>query len=561
MRLSTATVVALLGAGLVACSGPQPPKEQPSAQLTIVPDIAARRAQFKPMKIEADTSHLSAGDQKALEHLVAAATTMDRIFFEQAWSGNRELAAKVSALTGPLAQPAKDYYRIMFGPWDRLEDFQPFIGDTAHPVGAGFYPEDMTKKEFQDFFASHPDDQKALTSPVTVIRRENGTLVPVPYSKAYHLELEAAATELRAAASTASSETLRNFLHMRAEAFTTNDYTPSDMAWMDVDGPIEMVIGPYETYEDGLFGYKAAFEAFVCVERPDDSKLLAKFSGELPYLKEHLPIPAANRHYTLGSHSPIKVVDEVFTAGDAKAGVQTLAFNLPNDARVREAKGTKKVLLKNMMHAKFDAILTPIAEHVLPAGDAAKVNFDTYFEFILFHELSHGLSPGTIVVDGRSTEPRLELKELYSAIEEAQADVVGVHNIYQLVDKGDIPKALGEGLPWAYTAGLFRAARFGTTEAHGLGVVIQTNYLLDKGAITVTPEGRFAPVPGAFRKVIDELGHDLLMIEATGSYSGAEEMVKQYGTVKPAMQKLLDTLTDIPVDVDPVYQVKGGPLA
>ena len=182
MRLSTAALGALLAVGLVACSGPQP-KEQPATQLKIVPDIAARRAQFKPMKIEADTSHLSAGDRQTLDHLVAAATAMDRIFFEQVWSGNREFAAKVSALTGPLAQPAKDYYRIMFGPWDRLKDFQPFIGDTPHPVGAGFYPEDMTKKEFQDFFASHPDDQKALTSPVTVIRRENGTLVPVPYSK------------------------------------------------------------------------------------------------------------------------------------------------------------------------------------------------------------------------------------------------------------------------------------------------------------------------------------------------------------------------------------------
>ena len=560
MRPSTAVLTTLLAVGLAACSG-KPPQAKPAPGLTIVPDIAARRAQFKPMKIEANTSHLSPGDQQALHHLVAAATAMDRIFFLQVWPQNREFAAKVSALTGPLAQPAKDYYRIMFGPWDRLKDFQPFIGDTPHPPGAGFYPEDMTKQEFQGFFAAHPEQQAALSSPVTIIRREKGSLVAVPYSRAYKTELEAAATELRAAASTVSSPSLKNFLQMRAEAFTTNDYLPSDMAWMDVKGPIEMVIGPYETYEDGLFGYKASFEAFVCVERPEDSKLLTVFTKELPFLREHLPIPEANKHYTLGQHSPIKVVDAVFTAGDAKAGVQTAAFNLPNDARVREAKGTKKVLLRNVMQAKYDAILVPIAQRVLPKGDAAKVNFDTYFQFVLFHELSHGLSPATIVVNGRSTTPRMELKELFSAIEEAQADVVGVHNIFALADKGDIPASVAKGLPWAYTAGLFRSARFGTSEAHGLGVVIQANYLLAKGALKVTPKGRFVPVPGAFRKGVDALAHDLLMIEATGSHSGAEALVTRYGTVRPAMKKLLDSLSDVPVDIDPIYAVKGGPLA
>lgn len=556
MRVSVLVFCACLMVGLSACSPRSGSEKEPSG-LYVAPDIAARRSQFKPETLTADVGTLSPGDREALVHLVAAAREIDDIFELQVWQGNPGLAPKVAELTGPDAQAAKDYYRIMYGPWDRLKDFEPFLGRAPHPPGAGFYPEDMTKQEFNNWIEEHPGDREALTSLVTVVRRGDVGLVAIPYSEAYRPQLERAAGELRAAADATDNQTLKRFLDLRADAFASDDYYQSDLAWMDLDSPLEVVIGPYETYEDGLFGYKASFEAFLCVVQPEDSKRLAVYKGELPLLERELPIPDEYKNLNRGTDSPIRVADEVFTAGDARAGVQTLAFNLPNDERVREAKGSKKVLLKNMMRAKYDAILEPIAARVLPEKEAPEIDFDSYFHFILFHELAHGLGPGRITINGRHTEVRLELKDLYSAFEEAKADVVGVYNLYELADRGVVPMKVVEHLPWTYVAGLFRAARFGTAEAHGLGVVMQTNYLLSKGAIEVTSDGRFRPHVDRFRNAIRDLAHELLMIEALGSYQKAHDFVARYGTVPETMQKTLNGLSDIPVDVDPVYPLTG----
>ncbi len=550
----SAVVVSLVatgcGQGTPAANAPQP--------LRVVPDIRARRAQFGKETLNADTSALPATEVTALKHLVLAARAVDAIFVRQAWQGNPDFAPRVAALAGPDAQAAKEYYRIMAGPWDRLKGFEPFLGDAPHPAGAGFDPEGMTKEEFQSHLAAHPDARPAFTSPTTVIRRAGGSLVAVPYSKEYAEPLGRAAEELRAAAAATTNGSLRKFLTLRADAFASDDYYASDLAWMDLDSPIEVVIGPYETYEDGLFGYKAAFEAFVCVTDRKDSEQLAKYKEQLPYLESKLPIPDEAKNARRGSESPIRVVNEVVTAGDARRGVQTLAFNLPNDERVREAKGSKKVLLKNMMRAKYDGILAPIAARTLATDEASSVDFESYFQHVLFHELSHGLGPGRISVAGRQTEVRLELKELYPAIEEAKADVLGVYCLAVLANRGVVPVTVVKALPWTYVAGLFRAARFGATEAHGLGVVIQTNYLMAKGAIEVTPDGRFRPVLAKFAGAIKSLAHDLLMVEAQGSYSGAQELVREYGKVPPAMAILFAKLNDIPVDVDPVFAAEEG---
>ena len=387
-----------------------------------------------------------------------------------------------------------------------------------------------------------------------MVRGADG-LEAIPYHEAWSEELSRAAAALRKAAEATSNQSLKTFLLSRAEAFETDDYFQSDMDWMDLDSPIEAVIGPYETYEDGLFGYKAAFEAFLCVANPADSKALDAYKTELPFLESNLPIPDEFKNFNRGSESPIRVVDVVYTAGEAHSGVQTLAFNLPNDERVREAKGSKKVLLKNIMHAKYDAILKPIAAHAMPPEDAAKLEFEPYYLFILFHEMSHGLGPGHIVVDGRQTEVRLELKELYSAIEEAKADSLGVYDLYALAGKGLVDSTVIDRLPWTYTAGLFRTARFGTSEAHGLGVVIQTNYLLEKGALEITPEGLFRPVPDKFPEAFRGLAHELLMPQAEGSHEMAEELVKKYGHIRPEMQAILDSLHELPVDINPQFSV------
>lgn len=546
-----AACVLIVASVIVACGGGE--VEVTRDELWVAPDIEERRAQFVRQPLDAAIDHLGDGDVEALRHLIAAADAIDRIFWRQAWSDNPEFSRQVAELDGSGADAARDYYRIMYGPWDRLVEFEPFVGRRPRPEGAGYYPVNMDEAEFEAWLEAHPEDAETFTSLHTVIRRSPDGLEAVPYSVAYRELLDEAAAELRLAAAATEDDTLAEFLTLRADAFTTDDYFASDMAWMDLAGDLEVVIGPYETYEDTLFGYKAAFEAFLCVVQPEDSERLAVFKTELPFLERNLPIPDEHKNLDRGAESPIRVADEVYTAGDTRAGVQTLAFNLPNDERVREAKGSKKVLLKNMMHAKYEGILLPIAQRVLPADGRERVDFDAYFQFILMHELSHGLGPGRITIDGRETEVRLELKDLYSALEEAKADVLGVYNLYALRDRGVVAPEVIEALPWTYTAGLFRSARFGVTEAHGLGVVVQTGFLLEQGALEVTEEGTFRPVPERFDGAFRELARKLLMIQARGSYDEASALVERYGAVPDAMAAGIERLEDLPVDIDPSY--------
>jgi hypothetical protein len=416
----------------------------------------------------------------------------------------------------------------------------------------------MTEEEFESWIEAHPDDEPAFRSLHTVIRRDdNGGLIAVPYSHEYGAQLRRASELLLQAAEATSDETLRKFLELRAEDLLRDDYYDSDMAWMDLAGDLEVVFGPYEVYEDKLFGYKAAFESFLTVVDPEESRALELYKAELPWLEQNLPIPDEHKNPDRGTESPIRVANEVYTAGDTRTGVQTIAFNLPNDERVREAKGSKKVMLKNVIDAKYEAILVPIAQKVMLEEHVSRVEREAYFDFVLHHELSHGLGPGKLVIDGRETEVRLELKDLYSALEEAKADVLGMYNIYLLIDKGVLPASKGENLSWTVVPGLFRSARFGPTEAHGLGVVCQFNYLAEKGALSISESGKFAPVDEKWRDAIEELANELLMLQANADYEAARAWVEKYGQIPPAMQRAFDALAEVPVDIRPVYTIKG----
>ncbi len=524
----------------------------------IAPDVAQRRAKFARIEMAADLAGLAAEDRELLQALLPAARQMDEIFLRQVWAGNPALREEMRSWSGERVEDARALYEIHRGPWDRLDALTPFIGAEAHPAGAGFYPEDLTKEEFEKYAAEHPDERERLVSLTTVIRRENGRLVAVPYSQAYREWLEPAAAALRAAAAKTSNASLKKFLETRAAAFLSDDYYESDVAWMDLDAPVEVTIGPYETYEDGLFGYKAAFEAFVTVAIPSESQALARYKERLPWLERNLPIPEADKNLQRGTESPIRVVDVVFTSGDANRGVQTIAYNLPNDERVREAKGSKKVLLRNVMRAKFDQILLPIAERTLAPEDVERVAFDAFFAEVLHHELAHGLGPGTITVDGRKTEVRKELKELYSTLEEAKADVMGVYDILALIEQGEMPAALRSTLEPTYVAGLFRSARFGVHEAHGQGVVAQFNYLLEKGALEVDFEGRFRAVSAKFPGAIRDLLRDMLALQARGDYAGTKAFLDKYGHPRPQLLAAIGRLGDVPVDITPVYTQAGA---
>jgi hypothetical protein len=550
----------LAGLGCTPAEEPGSPATPPpgaAAGMEIVPDIESRLAQFAPTRLEADLSALSREDREVLDLLVQAAQVLDEVFLRQVWVGNPAFRDRLQGLAGEGVEAAWEYYQIHFGPWDRLAASEPFIGDRPHPPGAGYYPVDLSPAELEAWLEAHPEDREAFTGLHTVIRRREGGLVAVPYSEEYREWLEPAAELLRRAADATSNESLARFLRLRADAFGTDDYFESDVAWMDLDAPVEVTIGPYEVYEDQLFGYKAAFEAFVTVALPEESAALARYKERLPWLEQNLPIPEAHKNLARGTESPIRVVDEVFTGGDAKAGVQTIAFNLPNDERVREQKGSKKVLLRNVMRAKYEQILVPIAERVLAPEDRERVSFEAYFDEVLHHELAHGLGPGKITVGGRETEVRLELKDLYSTLEEAKADVMGIYDILALIEEGEMPAALRSTLEPTYVAGLFRSARFGVHEAHGQGVVAQFNYLMEKGALAVDAEGRFRTVPAEFPGAIRSLLSEMLMLQATGDYPGTERFLAEYGEPGEALLAALAKLEDLPVDIRPIYAAAG----
>jgi len=524
-----------------------------AVELAIAPDVAERAARLAPADIAADLAPLDTAERHALAEIVAAAREMDPIFRLQVWAGNPGLEAELAGAKGENLETARRLFYMMQGPWDRIDADAPFIGSLAKPAGAGFYPEDLGKEEFEAWLAAHPGDRAAFTGERTVIRRDGDRLVAIPYREAYREPLGRAAQHLRIAARMTGNASLKRFLETRAAAFLSDDYYESDMAWMDLDAEIEPTIGPYETYEDGLYGYKAAFEAFVTVALPEESKALARYKERLPWLERNLPIPDEDKNLKRGTASPIRVVDVVFTSGDANRGVKTIAYNLPNDERVREAKGSKKVMLHNVIRAKYERLLVPIAERTLTAEDAARVSFEAFFDEVLHHELSHGLGPGTITVDGRTTEVRLELKELYSTLEEAKADVMGIYDILALIGEGEMPKELRDSLDPTYVAGLFRSARFGVHEAHGQGVVAQFNYLLEKGALRIDSEGRYATVPEKFPDGIRDLLHEMLVLQARGDYEGTKSFLERYGQPTPPLLAAIERLSDLPVDLDARY--------
>ncbi|HYK40943.1 MAG TPA: peptidase [Thermoanaerobaculia bacterium] len=532
-----------------------------TSELAIAPDVAERVRQFPATKIDYDRALLDDRETSALSLLIDASRELDGIFLRQVAEevpSMRERVARLVSEHVPRSVPAIEYFDVMKGPWDRLKGDEPFVGSRRKPPGAGFYPVDMSKEEFEKWVAAHPGDKAAFQGLFTVIRRDGGRLVAVPYSKEYARELSRAAAKLRQAAAMTANASLRRFLTLRADAFLSDDYFASDIAWMDLDSDIEIAIGPYEVYEDGLFNYKASFESFVTVRDKSESAHLAIYAQHLPDMETNLPIPEQHKNFSRKFESPIRVVQEAFTAGDARSGVQTSAFNLPNDERVREAKGSKKVLLKNVMSAKFEQSGRPVAERVLDPSQVSKTAFDPYFNHTLFHELSHGLGPGVITgPDGTRVEARLLLKNIYSTIEEAKADVVGLWNILFALDRKWLSGFDADSLAVTYTGLMFRSMRFGLEEAHGGGTAVQWNWLREKGAIIPAPNGRFLAKPDAFREAVRSLANELLMIEATGDYERGKRLLERYGKTNPEIDATNARLKDIPVDIKPVFTAAG----
>ena len=570
MRTTAAFALAILILGSLNI----PAKPQTQKEAAALPDLTTLNqmaARFAPTPLRVDTSALSSGDRQALVKLIQAARILNDIFMKQLWDGNAALYDRLQKDPSMLGKARLNYFWINKGPWSDIDGFKPFLPDVPaiKPPGANFYPENMSKEAFDRWVAQlSPKDQEDAKSFFTIIRWAENSASPannlhaIPYSRAYADDLTQAAGLLREAAALTDNDSLKKFLTLRADAFLSNDYYASDMAWMDLDASLDITIGPYETYQDKLFGYKAAFEAYVNLRDDAETAKLSAFTAHLQEIENNLPLDPQYRNPKLGAAAPIRVVDEILSAGDGAHGVQTAAYNLPNDDRVVQAKGSKRVMLKNVQEAKFRSVLLPIARRTLTHDAMIDVSFDPFFTHILAHELMHGLGPHQIKVGDRDTTPREELKDLYAAIEECKADVTGLFALQYMMDHAKemgLTKTLASDdaaqrqLYTTYLASSFRTLRFGLNDAHGKGMAIQFNTYTDKGAFVEHDDGTFSVDIAKMKTAVAELDRDLLTIEAQGDYAASKKLLDDMGVIGPALKKALDRLQGIPTDIEPIF--------
>ncbi len=548
-------LLAISTIGLTSC-GSSPKTVAPTAKEG--PAVLERKlAQFTPAVLTTDISHLPASEQKALAKLIEASRLLDEIFDRQAYEKNPQLRERLRKDGSVIGKARFAYFNVMRSPWDRQDHFEPFAISSARPPGGGMYPEDLTEKEFRNYLKDHGEQKEALTSLFSIVRRDNKGLRAVRYSEAYAEWLKPAAQKLNEAANLTKNKSLSRFLKLRAKAFLDDDYYESDKAWMDVDSQVEVTIGPYETYEDKLMGMKAAFESFVTVADSKASKELARYKALLPSMEKNLPIPRRMRTVR-GSESPIRVADVVFTSGDARKSVQTIAFNLPNDERVRKEKGAKKVLLRNLIETKFERIMKPIAEKIMVPAQQKDLSAKAFFYEVLFHELSHSLGPAFTRVDGKKAEVRIALGASHTPLEEAKADVMGAYNILFLIDKGDFDKRFRDELLVSYFAGLFRSVRFGVSESHGKGAALQINRFLEEGAAVFdATTNTFAVNKEKLVESITDLVRDICILQHNGDKTAADALLTTYGVMSLPMKKALSQVESVPVDIRPQYPLAG----
>lgn len=504
-------------------------------------EMQAKVNAFIEVELTTDISHLSENEKQMLPLLFEAAQIMDDIFWTQAYGDKEKLLSKIDD------EATKSFVNLNYGPWERLNNNAPFIeGYGEKPLGANFYPSDMTQEEFEAFDA---DDK---TSQYTIIRRKaDGSLESVPYSQAYKKQHEKAANLLRQAAELAEYENLKSYLNLRADALLTDEYLASDMAWMDMkDNNIDFIVGPIENYEDRLFNYKAAHEAFILIKDLEWSQKLSRFAALLPALQRNLPVADKYKAEVPGSDSDLGVYDAVFYAGDCNAGSKTIAINLPNDPIVHIEKGSRKLQLKNSMRYKFDEILVPISKIVIDEEQRKHVTFDAFFENTMFHEVAHGLGIKN-TINGKGTV-REALKETYSPIEENKADILGLFMVSNLVEMGEMgEKDLMDNYV-TFMAGIFRSVRFGAASAHGKANMMRFYYFQEQGAFTRNPEnGTYKVDFEMMTKAMNSLAEKILVVQGDGNYLEAKKMLDEMGYIKEELQSDLNRINEsnIPVDI------------
>ncbi|MEJ2005881.1 MAG: Zn-dependent hydrolase [Cyclobacteriaceae bacterium] len=527
--------------GLAAC-GDQKQQDQETTGDIQETETGSLLDKYTEVTLTTDVAQLSDNDRELIPVLVEAAQIMDELFWHQAY-GNKD-----SLLNAVADSRLNRYIEINYGPWDRLSNNEPFIdGVGPKPAGANFYPADMSKDEFEN--AALEDK----TSLYTLLRRDSGgDLVIIPYSEAYNQQLERAASLLRKASDIADNEELKRYLSLRADALLTDDYYESDMAWMDMKtNTLDIIIGPIETYEDQLFGYKAAFESYVLVKDKEWSQRLEKYAAMLPELQRGIPVPDAYKQEEPGSESQLNVYDVIYYAGDCNAGSKTIAVNLPNDEKVQLEKGTRRSQLKNAMRAKFDEILVPIANELIDPAQQQYITFDAFFGNTMFHEVAHGLGIKN-TINNRGTV-RESMKEHDSALEEGKADVLGLYMVTALHEKGEIEEELMAHYV-TFMASIFRSVRFGASSAHGKANMIRFNYFKEMGAFAKNQETGYYSIDfEKMKEAMNSLSEDILRLQGDGDYEGAALLVEEKAVIGPELQGDLDRLEALGIPVDIVF--------
>lgn len=540
-----AAVILLTSTTLTACNNTTDKSKSTEvstlAQPKLLKGLDSRLDIYKQVTLTADLSHLSANQKQMLALLIDASKIMDDLFWLQAFPQDKD-----SFLASISDKNVRRFAEINYGPWDRLDGDKIFLSQTtAKAHGAEFYPSDMTKAEFEQ---GNFNDKKGLYS---VVRRDDeGKLVTIAYSEIYHEKLVRAAAILDKAATLADDKEFANYLNMRALALRTDEYQASDFAWMDMkNNPIDVVIGPIESYEDQLYGYRAAFESYVLIKDQNWSKKLAKYAQFLPELQKGLPVAKKYKAEVPGSDADLNAYDVIYYAGHSNAGSKTIAINLPNDEEVQLKKGTRRLQLKNAMRAKFDAIMLPIADTLIVPEQRQNVTFNGFFANTMFHEVAHGLGIKN-TVNGKGNV-RQSLKEHASALEEGKADILGLYMIRQLLEKEAITEGKLEDYYTTFMAGIFRSIRFGASSAHGKANMVRFNYFQEKGAFSRNEQGLYSIDLAKMTAAIDSLSEKILTLQGNGDYQGVDKLVKESGVIGETLAADLARLeaANIPVDI------------
>ena len=526
----------------------------------VAPDIPARVARWKPVDMPFDESRLSPRERELVEKLVAASRQIENIYWRQVDPEGMNLYRTLGGSSDPTEIELRRLLWIQGSRFDLLDENRPFVGTEPMPPGLALYPKDLTRAEIDSYVASHPEEKAAIYDEHTVIVRDGEKLKAIPYHVAYAAWLQPAAALLREAADLSDDRAFSKFLRLRATALLTDDYYESDLAWVDLENPkFDVIFAPYETYLDGLLGVKTSYGAAVMVRNDAESRKLALFQKYVPQIQDALPLPAADRPSKRGRRAPMEVMDTPFRAGDLRHGYQAVADNLPNDPRVHEKKGSKRIFFKNFMDARVHEIILPLAKRLLRDDQAKLVTADGYLVITVLHEISHGIGPAFARQAGKKRDIREAIGPTYSALEEAKADIAGLYGLDWLMRRGVLPKARAREFYATHLGEIFRTARFGTAESHSRAEMMEFNYLSERGAIARDAKtGRYALDFAKFRPAVAALAKELLEIEATGDRARAEAWFQKYETMPPELTQALKAADNLPVDIDPRGSFEEG---